>query len=44
MVDRVNVNQIKDVASTKHGIYMFLTIDNNVFLDKEDNVNMWFVK
>ena len=44
MVEKINVNEIKAVVETKHGIYQFLTVDCNVFLDKEDNVNMWFVK
>lgn len=44
MVEKVNVTQIKDVATSKHGIYQLLTIDGNVFLDKEANVTLWFVK
>ena len=44
MVEKINVNEIKAVVETKHGIYQFLTVDCNVYLDAEDNVNMWFVK
>ena len=44
MVEKVNVNELKEKLSTKHAIYLFLTVDNNVFLDKESNVTMWFVK
>ena len=40
----INVNQIKAVAETKHGLYHFLTVDCGLFLDKESNVNMWFIK
>ena len=40
----VNVKELKEKLSSKHAIYIFLTCDCNVFLDKEANVNMWFVK
>ena len=41
---KVNVSELKEKLSSKHAIYIFLTCDCNVFLDKESNVNMWFVK
>ena len=46
MVETTNiiVKELKEKLSSKHAIYIFLTCDCNVFLDKEANVNMWFVK
>ena len=41
---KVNVSELKEKLSSKHAIYIFLTCECNVFLDKESNVNMWFVK
>jgi hypothetical protein len=43
-LQRINVHELMEKASSKKEIYNFLTIDCEAFLPKKDTINIFFLK
>ena len=43
-LERINIHELQEKASSKREVYNFLTLEVEVYLPKPDTVNIFFLK